>query len=264
VLQDLTAAQAQDKKRERRLPRFLVPYEKWALQRLKPLKTVEVNGFTFRYLREDAPPHDPKDFPEGIEFHNLIAELAGDLALDVGANIGSYTLPLAKRFKAVAAFEPSPRHCRVLRLNIKKNKLQNVHVYEIALSDFSETTALYVRKGGATSLDPRHYELDFDSTSLVKTARLDEFLPMFRQLDFMKLDAEGFELRIINGGQRVISKFKPTIALEVHQSKILVEGFCVCGVCTRLREFGYQMRIIGESSSVGDVHWVWASATFDS
>lgn len=217
----------------------------------------------FKYLRGDAPPHDPRDFAPGVEFHELIENLTGQTAIDVGANIGSYTLPLAKRFARVSAFEPSRDHCRILRLNLKLNKLQNVRVYQMALSDVSGSTSLYIRKGGAASLSETHYGLSFDRTSKVITARLDDFLPNFQRLDFVKIDAEGFEMQVIEGGVKMITTLKPVIALEVHRACSPVGSSCNCEVCSRLNELGYGIRALTAASVVGDVHWVWASAAVD-
>jgi len=178
--------------------------------------------------------------------------------MDIGANIGSYTLPLARRFKVVTAFEPNEVHCRLLRLNVSLNKLRNVRVYEVALSDTDGTMPMYIRSGGATSLDEKHYGLAYDRVFPVKTVRLDDFLSKFQGLDFIKMDAEGLELRILQGGLQLISIQMPTIALEVHRPRIAHNGSCTCSVCDWLRGLGYVIDVTGESSSVGDVHWVWA------
>ena len=222
------------------------------------MKTVELDQLKFRYLRRDAPPHNPEDFAKGIEFHQRIRRLTGRAAMDIGANIGSYTLPLARRFKVVTAFEPNEVHCRLLRLNVSLNKLRNVRVYEVALSDTDGTMPMYIRSGGATSLDEKHYGLAYDRVFPVKTVRLDDFLSKFQGLDFIKMDAEGLELRILQGGLQLISIQMPTIALEVHRPRIAHNGSCTCSVCDWLRGLGYVIDVTGESSSVGDVHWVWA------
>ena len=247
----------------RRIPKFLLPYKKWTFERLLPLKTVDIDGLRFRYLRSDAPPHNPSEFHAGIEFHQLVNGLTGETALDIGANIGSYTIPMAKRFRDVTAFEPSRAHNRVLRLNIKLNNLRNVHVYEVALSDVTGTMPLYNRYGGASSLNAEHYGLAYDNVSLVKTARLDDFMPLFRELDFIKVDAEGLELQILSGGLRMISSLKPIIALEVHRAKVPSGESCCCDVCNQLQQLEYRTQVTGESSSVGHVHWVLASPRSD-
>jgi len=236
-------------------------YKNWIVNRLFPLKAVEINGLKFRYLRNDAPPHNPREFSaRGQEFHERIGHLSGDSAIDVGAHIGSYTLRLARKFRSVTAFEPSPLHSRILRINIALNNLQNVRVEEAALSDTNGVLPLYVRRGGATSLDPSHYGLRYDKVNFVNAAKLDDFQHKFVRLDFAKIDAEGLEYRILNGGREIISRFRPIMAIEVHRARVSSDGSCKCDTCDLIHSFGYDVYVTGEFSSVGDVHWVWASS----
>src|SRR5436853_7833698 len=98
------------------------------------MKTVELDQLKFRYLRRDAPPHNPEDFAKGIEFHQRIRRLTGRAAMDIAANIGSYTLPLTRRFKVVTEFEPNEVHCRILRLNVSFHELLTVRPYYVEFS----------------------------------------------------------------------------------------------------------------------------------
>jgi FkbM family methyltransferase len=242
----------------RRILRVADKYWNSVLDRLFPFKTAKVDGLEFRYRRRDWPPHNPRDFDLGIEFHDKIDFLSGEAAIDVGANIGSYTLPLARRFHEVTSFEPNHTYCKILRLNIVLNNLRNVHVYEVALSDQAGVMPLYNRHGGSTSLDSSLYGLRYQRVSYVQTARLDDFRSRFDTLDFIKLDAEGQEYRILQGGAQLISSLKPIVAMEVHRALVHLDGSCSCDVCNRLSDLGYNLKVTGASSSVGDVHWVWA------
>ena len=229
------------------------------MQKLFPLKRTEVDGLIFRYLRSE-PPHNPDQFSaQGIEFHHMIRDISGEVALDIGANIGSYTLHLARRFHSVTAFEPSKVHCKILRLNVRLNRLDNVRVEEAALSDVEGEMPLYIRRSGATSLDPSHYGLKFDRVYTVKVAKLDNFQSLFKQLDFVKIDAENLEYRIMKGGMELISRFHPILAVEVHRDTVPSGPFCGCDTCDLIRSLGYRVAVIGKFSSVGEVHWVWAS-----
>ncbi len=226
---------------------------------LFPFGTVEIDGLRFRYLRSDSPPHDPKALSaQGLEFHDRIDNLSGQEAIDIGANIGSYTLRLARRFQKVTAFEPSPIHSKVLRFNIALNHLHNVDVQDVGLSDIRGVMPLYIRRGGATSLDQSHYGLGYDKVGLVKIGRLDDFQPKFSRLDFMKIDAENHEYKILSGGREMISRFRPIMAIEVHRARIPSDGSCSCDTCGALLSLGYSVEVTGELSGVRAVHWVWA------
>ena len=74
------------------------------------------------------------------------------------------------------------------------------------------------------------------------------------------MDAEGSELRILMGGKSVISRFRPRIAMEVHQARIRgSQDSCSCNCCAFVTREKYDVKVTGEYSSVGDVHWVWAT-----
>ncbi len=231
---------------------------RFVIDTLFPLRSAEVDGLKFRYLRKGDPPQDPVMFSsKGLEFHDRIQHLSGDGALDIGANIGSYALRLARSFRTVTAFEPVEAHCRVLRINVALNHIQNVRVEQVALSDSNGVTPLYVR-GGATSLNPSHYGIRYANPIQVRVTRLDDFDRMPTKVDFVKIDVEGYENRVIQGGKETIARFRPTIAIEVHRRVVRSEGACSCETCQLLKDLEYSTEVTGEFSSIGDVHWVWA------
>ena len=146
----------------------------------------------------------------------------------------------------------------MLRLNITLNNLKNVEVYELALSDVTGVKPLYNRHGGSTSLDSSLYGLRYEKVSRVRTAKLDDFRSKFDRLDFIKLDAEGLEGPILNGGSQLISSLRPIIAVEVHRARVRSEISCGCEICNQLSRLGYTIDVTGESLSAAAVHWVWA------
>jgi FkbM family methyltransferase len=145
-----------------------------------------------------------------------------------------------------------------LRINVALNNLENVHVYEMALSNVTGVMPLYNRHGGSTSLDSTLYGLKYDKVSQVRTAKLDDFQSRFTRLDFMKVDAEGLEERVLQGGTQTISSLKPTIAMEVHRARVQSQRSCSCSVCDQLYRLGYALEVTAEGTSAGAVHWVWA------
>lgn len=100
-----------------------------------------------------------------------------DVVLDIGACIGSVTIPLAKKCKKVIAVEPL--YWRELEANVKLNNLTNVEVLNIALGDF---------KG---------LEVEYGSrTSSVICQSFGEILKYASTVDFLKVDCEGAEWSI--------------------------------------------------------------------
>ncbi len=255
----MSGIQGAGPKMKRRTPVWLIKeYKNLILDKIFPLRKIETDGLTFFYKRD--PPHDPYELQtQGFEFHKKIKDLRGEMAIDIGANIGSYALRLAIRFQSVIAFEPNPVHSRLLRLNVASNNLRNVHVEEVALSDRNDLMPLYIRPGGATSLDPSHYGRKYDKVCLVKVMKLDDFQLPLGRLDFVKIDAENLELPILRGGRQSLTKFGPLLAVEVHKARMVYGHVCRCDVCSFLEDLGYHTEVTGAfSSSMGSVHWVWA------
>ena len=192
------------------------------------------------------------------EMHQDLDHMSGETAIDIGAHIGSYTLRLARGFRHVIAFEPNPFTCHILRLNLQLNKIRNVRVEETALSDTNGVSPLYLQRttGGNGSLNPHHYGFKYDTLVQVKVRRLDDFeIP---ELDLLKIDAEGNELRILKGASHTLDRTRPILAVEVHRSKNPFGSTCDCQTCTYIRSRSYELKLLGDYAAT-PVHWVLAT-----
>ena len=131
-------------------------------------------------------------------------------ALDIGANIGvtSAILSEVAPLGVVHAFEPNPDVFSVLARNIKKNDL-NVTAHQTALGDAAGT----VRFAG----DSAYGHVSADGVS-VACDTVDAVVARLRldRVDFIKIDVEGFEWRVLKGAQETISRFKPVICMEFN------------------------------------------------
>ena len=137
--------------------------------------------------------------------------------LDVGANIGTYALPLAKTYPALelVCFEPQLPVCDLLRKNVELNQLHNVVTHALGLSDSAgEVTVTLPDYNlepniGAFSLDPEvqihEYEVKTRGvTQTVQLRTLDSF--DFHEVRLLKVDVEGLELAVLRGGQQTLAK----------------------------------------------------------
>lgn len=167
---------------------------------------------------------------------------ANSTILDVGANIGCHTIPLAQLFNMschVYSFEPEPRAFDTLLENVKLNNLTNVEAVQEALSDSSGEAELFVGKNSTHStltpqfmkkdnyLDIRFDELlkntidkiktkaSFNSSVLVKTSRLDELA--FDNVSFIKVDIQGWECEFLEGAIETLADNKPALVLELPE-----------------------------------------------
>lgn len=151
----------------------------------------------------------------------------GDTFIDVGANIGVYTV-VAGRLVGdegrVFAFEPSKREFELLLKNIKLNKLKNIHPVKAAISNHTGTTKLRVASGLHTGTNTLALTFCNPQTKLcnieeVPAYRLDDFIIQnnLKNVTGVKIDIEGYELFALQGMQYILNTFKPFLMLEINE-----------------------------------------------
>jgi FkbM family methyltransferase len=173
----------------------------------------------------------------------------GDFVLDIGANIGYYTLIFAKlvgKKGKVFAFEPDPNNFALLTKNVEINGYKNVTLIQKAVSNKTEKAWLYLCKDD--KLDHRIYNShDGREFIEIETIRLDEYFKDNETIDFIKMDIQGAEGRAVKGMSNFLNKNK--------NIKILTEfwpiGLERCGTDPKeylelLLTFGFKLNYINE------------------
>jgi FkbM family methyltransferase len=128
--------------------------------------------------------------------------------VDVGANVGHYTLLAAAAVGDaghVFAFEPGPYAYARLRSTVEKNKISQVMVLPIGLSDVAGTVPLFIgRKVG--NYTPTMIANEGGDPVDVVVRTLDECLDEFGvdRVDVLKIDVEGYELRVLKGAMKAL------------------------------------------------------------
>ena len=142
----------------------------------------------------------------------------GDVVIDVGANIGYYTVILAQKAKKVYAFEPDKINFEILKKNIEANKLTNVVAINAAVGSKKGFLELY--KSEENFGDHKLYETHpsyghppLKKGGLVNIVILDEFLNN-QKVDLIKIDTQGWEPEVIEGARKIIEKDRPIIFME--------------------------------------------------
>jgi len=150
---------------------------------------------------------------------------SGDMAIDIGANVGHYTARLSDIVGPngrVIAVEPIPQTFDLLSSNVAHFTYNNVSLLNFAISDCCTCVAFEVPKF-KTGLDNYYqaYISDKISTNLkILCIDIDSF-PFRSKVSFMKIDAEGHDFRVLKGGKNLVAKYKPTIIVEGHDPQIL-------------------------------------------
>jgi len=146
----------------------------------------------------------------------------GSTFIDVGANVGDYTLLAASLVGDsghVVCFEPEPQNRHWLQRSIDINGYRNIDVFPVALSDSNGQASLYLGEtAGYHTLIPGQSERQA-GTITVTTRTLDSYLQELgrERVDMMKIDVEGAELQVLRGSRATLEKNPNMILfLEIH------------------------------------------------
>jgi len=177
---------------------------------------------------------------EQVEFNNVMPHVSKrDVALDIGAHVGIWSMRLAERFKKLIAFEPVPKHQECWKQNMlmytdpRNYPEKTITLETVALGHENGTAPMKVPNTTNTGMASLVYEVFNQRTGArwvqpewetfpeieVETRTLDSY--EFDQVDFIKIDVEWFELRVLQGAENTIRKHKPIIYIEMHDT----EGF---------------------------------------
>jgi len=146
----------------------------------------------------------------------------GNVALDIGANIGIYTKLLSKlvgESGKVHAFEPVPVTYGYLMHNINRDEYKNVVMYNVALSNQFGLSNIVLPDIGLNAIYRARIEHKHEIKGRkysVMSVTIDELNSRcFDRADFIKCDVEGAELLVFQGAQETISANKPVVICEV-------------------------------------------------
>ncbi|MEM9526041.1 MAG: FkbM family methyltransferase, partial [Bacteroidota bacterium] len=180
---------------------------------------------------------------------------AGDICLDIGANIGWYSLLLHKLMPAsgtIYSFEPDPLNYQLLCENLQLNEATNVAPVNNALSNQREVMKLYRYENKNLG---RHSLLAINSSDYVdiETLILDDYLAEqgidFTKLNFAKIDIEGYEYFALQGAKKALAHIQ-CLVCEFEPDHILKGGLNPTDLIDFLTGEGFQAHLIKANKAV--------------
>jgi FkbM family methyltransferase len=184
----------------------------------------------------------------------LVKRLVGPgmTAVDVGANLGYYTLLFAERVGPtghVYAFEPVPYNVELLARSVRANGYTNVTTVPKALSNTSGQVTLHLNAAnfGNHTIVSGINELS-DGAVVADTMSLDEYFGPSQPIDFMKIDVEGAEGLVARGADRLLAETDARIVMEFWPFGERRLGTDPEALLDALADFGFRIRLIPDTS----------------
>ncbi|NLT84365.1 FkbM family methyltransferase [Coprothermobacter proteolyticus] len=147
-------------------------------------------------------------------YDSIVEPKLGDIVFDIGAYVGDTALWFSKAVGPqgkVYAFEPEPSNFAKLKANLERNKVTNVIPLQLALSE--NEGEMQVASGGISStITQAGTGISVKVTTIDKVVEPNK-LP---RVDFMKMDVEGHELKVLEGAHETIKTSKPSLALSAY------------------------------------------------
>jgi FkbM family methyltransferase len=179
--------------------------------------------------------------------HGLAALRVGDQVIDIGANIGAFTVLAASKVGPsghVHAFEPDPQVCERLRRNVQLNGLKNVTVHEAAVAAESGEAIFYrYRKNAFSSLHDgvggriQEHTSSFPVT-VVGIREVIDMVTVPSGIRMLKLDCEGSEYDIVDAMDYDCAAKVRQLAMEVHPLGNKSQDLLI----SRLRTLGFNVQ----------------------
>jgi FkbM family methyltransferase len=199
--------------------------------------------------------HPPRVHPGALAFLR-----PGSVAIDVGANLGEWTVPLARSVGAagrVLAIEPSPRSAAALESTLAANALRQAEVIRCAIGDrdgvaqfavpiiTSARTDTGTARIGPACAGHEALRVSLRSLDLLAGERgLD-------RIDLIKIDVEGHERQALDGAAAILDRCRPVLVIETgHEA-----GGDRAAIHDRLRGIGYRMLGILLDHGMGAADW---------
>jgi FkbM family methyltransferase len=185
------------------------------------------------------------------ELGDLIRKILrpGDVFIDVGANIGYFSLLAAKHQPTakIFSFEPVSPIFKQFEENISINEFKNITAINAAIGEKNEEREIYIsgddNKGMSSFEKPENYS---GKTETVRVIELDNWLRTsgFARVDLIKIDVEGSEFFTLKGMKETLRDFKPLIIVEINPQTLLQFNSTSKDIFNYLNDLGFDNYLV--------------------
>jgi FkbM family methyltransferase len=183
----------------------------------------------------------------------------GDVFLDIGANIGYFSLLAANSepTSKVISFEPAKDLFQKLEENISINTFKNITTLNVAVGEINEETELFIsgsdNLGMSSFRQPGNYS---GKKEKVKVVTIDSWFKTagLSKVDLIKLDIEGSELAALKGMQETLQNFKPLVIAEVNPETLASFNLTPGDIYSYLNKLNFDGFIISEKEGLKRVN----------
>ena len=175
------------------------------------------------------------------------------VALDIGANLGMFTIPLARKLGSngkVISIEAERNNVRLLKENVRLNELNNVIVIGKGVYSKKGEMELNIDEHGTGGHSIQKTKVSqFCKKEVIEVDTIDNILKnlKIKRVDIIKIDIEGGESDAFKGAEKTLEKYHPKIIFEA------LDGEEKNKIGAILSEYGYKVRKIGEWNYVADI-----------
>lgn len=189
--------------------------------------------------------------PDETRIIDILVEHSRNI-LDVGANIGFYSIRFAKRYPnaRVFAFEPMPISHAYLQRNVAANAVgTRVTTFNYGLSETGGAVEFFISPAAGTNASLKNVAGAHNVTSVIGlTLTLDQWVNNQKvSPDFIKCDVEGAELLVFRGGRECLMKYKPIVFTELLRKWSKPFGYHPNDMITFFSELGYICFAVGDN-----------------
>lgn len=190
--------------------------------------------------------------------------------IDIGANIGAITLQIAKKISKngrVFSFEPSPYNFKQANRNISLNNFSNIKLVNQGLGNRRETAFLYNvnpnNRGMLRLLQENDETKPYEKEEVIIDT-LDNSMEKFSipKPDFIKIDVEGFEYKVLQGAHGTLNKYKPILFIELVDNNLLEQKSNPKELIQYLKRLNYKI-VNAQSNEEVDENYDFTNCHFD-